>query len=204
MTDFQTSTVKWVRDCMGDDEADNVARRARRFVEEALELAQSAGLTIDDVQAVAEYVYNRPKEPRPGKEVGGTMVTLAALCHPLQLSMEAEAWRELSRCWANIDTIRAKNLTIAPDAPVPAVKDEPRASDPVPDCPTCEQRMKLDDAGQHWVCTPCIAGLESEAWELYCDATSSNPHAATSWDRLPLIVRNEYIGRARAIKAQTA
>jgi hypothetical protein len=81
--------------------------RGFRFIEEALELVQANGTSKEDVLKVVEYVYNRP-EGSLSQEVGGTLVTLAALCEACQLDMDKCGWTELDRCWEKIELIRAK------------------------------------------------------------------------------------------------
>lgn len=104
---FQTGVVDWMFQCFGHKISADKIERADRFIEEALELAQSVGYPADRVLALLSYVYGRA----PGEtyqEVGGTMVTLAALCWSHGVDMDEAARTELARVWTKIDAIRAK------------------------------------------------------------------------------------------------
>lgn len=94
--------------CFGPEVSDDKLERADRFTEEALELAQTIpGFTADRAHALVDYVFARPVGQR-GQEVGGTMVTMAALCNTFGVGIVEEAERELARVWTKIDDIRAK------------------------------------------------------------------------------------------------
>lgn len=96
----------------------NTAERNHRFLEEALELVQSLGCTAAEARMLVDYTFGRPTgEPR--QEVGGVMVTLAALCTAADLSMRGCGEDELERCWKNIARIRAKQATKPPSSPLP-------------------------------------------------------------------------------------
>lgn len=67
-----------------------VAMRARRFLEEAVELAQAAGVTAEEADAVRAYVFSRPAGDIR-QEIGGVMVTLSCLAEVMGHSVaEAE------------------------------------------------------------------------------------------------------------------
>lgn len=82
--------------------------RCNRFIEEAIELVQSLGMTANQVHDMVDYVYGRPVG-HENQEVGGVMVCLAALCSARDMNMEFEAEDELLRIWNNIEKIRAKH-----------------------------------------------------------------------------------------------
>jgi hypothetical protein len=107
MISFQNRVRSWAVACFGLDVADNRTIRNYRFLEEALELVQAIGCTKDRALALVEYVYERPAGD-PRQEVGGVMVTLAALCAANELPLEDCAELELERCYMNIAKIRAK------------------------------------------------------------------------------------------------
>jgi len=70
--------------------------RARRFLEEALELCQTQGVTHDEAHRLVDYVFERPiGEPR--QELGGSMITLLLLAEVLGLDALGEALREQAR-----------------------------------------------------------------------------------------------------------
>lgn len=120
LKELQREVDLWVRQCMGDAEAEDKRQRAFRFLEEALELVQAAGMTRDQVNALADYTFGRPPAPGPADEVGGVLNTLAALCNASGISMDACANAEMAHVWKNIDRIRTKHQSkIHPDGPLP-------------------------------------------------------------------------------------
>jgi hypothetical protein len=68
-------------------------------MEEACELAQAEGLSIQMVQALANHVYSKPPGD-PKNEVGGVGVTLLAYCQSKGISAtqaEAEEFTRVTR-----------------------------------------------------------------------------------------------------------
>jgi hypothetical protein len=107
---YQQRVQQWCVQAFGLTKANDVLERQWRFIEESLELVQSLGeMTQEDCHKLVDYVFNRPPGD-PNQELGGTMVTLAAMCTPLGLDMDAEGNRELDRINAKpvMDKIRAK------------------------------------------------------------------------------------------------
>jgi hypothetical protein len=92
---FQERVHAWVHDFFPEHGV-NVPERARRFVEEAIELAQAVGLPDLDIMRNVSRVLQRAAG-QPHQEVGGTMVSLAALCAAVGLDMRAEGETELAR-----------------------------------------------------------------------------------------------------------
>jgi hypothetical protein len=109
---FQQAVRIWVRKCLGARMASDGAQRNHRFLEEALELVQSLNCTASEAHQLVDYVFGRPVG-EPAQEVGGTMVTLAALCDANDLNMCEDGWEELERVNqpAVIEKIRAKQAT---------------------------------------------------------------------------------------------
>lgn len=94
---LQTLVRRWCVRAFGQEVADSHRERNHRFLEEALELCQSLGCSQEDAHVLVDYVYGRP-QGQPGQEVGGVMITLAALCGAhTHLSMDVEARSELAR-----------------------------------------------------------------------------------------------------------
>lgn len=94
----QATTLDWVRATFGEV-ATETPERIRRLLEEAVELAQAEGLTVEETRAVVEYVYQ--KSPgSPAQEVGGVGLTLLAYCQSKGLDADAEEQRELDRVLA--------------------------------------------------------------------------------------------------------
>lgn len=73
----QARTARWVRDAFGPETMEHLDERAARVLEEAVELAQTMGVTKTTANKIVEYVFSRP----PGKwaqEIGGVGITLLA------------------------------------------------------------------------------------------------------------------------------
>lgn len=106
---FQPRVLPWLIECFGAEIASDRVERCDRFIEEALELAQSLDWTADRAHALVDYVFGRPKG-EPHQEVGGVMVTLAALCQAVDLDMHKAGDDELARIMQPeiVTTIRAK------------------------------------------------------------------------------------------------
>jgi hypothetical protein len=96
----------------------NTTERNHRYLEESLELVQAMGCTQAEAHMLVDYVYGRPVGD-PEQEVGGAMVTLAALCAAADISMTELGNRELARCWQNIEKIRAKQAGKPKHSPLP-------------------------------------------------------------------------------------
>lgn len=102
---FQPRVAVWMQETFGPEVSADFTERGFRFGEEAIELLQANGTTKEDVLKLVDYVYGRPiGELR--QEVGGTMVTLAALCQAREIDLMAEANTEQSR--VESPEIRAK------------------------------------------------------------------------------------------------
>lgn len=92
----QKNIADWVKRTFGAMNAINQEERIRRFAEEAIELAQAAGLSESDVARLVRYVYSRPAG-EPAQEVGGVSVTLLAYCESMGLSADELEQREYAR-----------------------------------------------------------------------------------------------------------
>lgn len=115
---FQERTRLWLLACFGATVAADKAERNHRFLEEALELVQACGGTRDEAHQLVEYVYNRPVGEK-SQEVGGVMVTLAALCFAQEIELDEAAETELARVWTKIKEIRAKQAAKPLNSPLP-------------------------------------------------------------------------------------
>lgn len=127
-TSFQSRVHPWLMECFGEMIAGDREERNHRFLEEALELVQSLGCTADSSHKLVDYVFGR-EIGDPDQEVGGTMVTLAALCLANQLDMQDAGNRELARIMQPeiVAKIRAKQSSKPQFGPLPGVYPE-RAS----------------------------------------------------------------------------
>ena len=93
--DFQARNAAWAKAAFHGDPTD-VRERVNRFVEEALELAQSLGQTADEAHQVVNYVQSRPAGV-PRQELGGVMTTAALLANRAGLDMLECGEEELAR-----------------------------------------------------------------------------------------------------------
>ena len=93
--------------CFGVPLQEIKQERVYRFLEESIELSQALGCSEEDAVRLVRYVFSRPVGD-PAQEVGGVMLTTAALCSAHNLDMEKSAEDELLRVWENIDKIRSK------------------------------------------------------------------------------------------------
>lgn len=105
MDRLQGECYDWVAQTMDNAEVYNVQSRAKRFTEEAIELAQAAGLAEEEVLTLVAHVYSKPIG-EPAQEAGGVTLTLAALCNALQFCWSRAVENENIRCWK--PEIRAK------------------------------------------------------------------------------------------------
>ncbi len=115
---FQSEVYRWLIACFGPTIATDKVERNHRFLEEALELVQACGCTQDEAHQLVDYVFGRPIG-EPNQEVGGTMVTLAALCQAQGLDMDDDGRTELARVWTKVEKIRAKQAAKPKFGPLP-------------------------------------------------------------------------------------
>src|SRR5688572_16930932 len=94
--DFQNQVRLWMLRCFGKEIAADTIERNYRFLEESLELVQSCGLDKEKAIELVEYVYSRPIGETK-QEIGGVMVTIAALCDAHGIDLEECSREELSR-----------------------------------------------------------------------------------------------------------
>lgn len=115
---FQARVEPWLLACFGEKIANDAQERSHRFIEEALELVQACGCTASEVHQLVDYVYGRPAGEKL-QEVGGVMVTLAALCRAHGMDMHQAGEAELSRIWTKVEKIRAKQAAKPKHSPLP-------------------------------------------------------------------------------------
>jgi len=121
---FQARVHPWLMACFGPDISADKIERNYRFIEEALELVQACGCTQSDAHQLVDYVYGRP-DGDINHEVGGVMVTLAALCLANGFDMHAAGETELVRIWGKIEAIRAKQAAKPRHSPLPGIPPSP-------------------------------------------------------------------------------
>jgi hypothetical protein len=125
---FQARVLPWMNACFGAQISADKQERNHRFLEEALELIQACGATAEEAHQLVDYVYGRPVG-EPSQEVGGVMVTLAALCLAQDMDLQGAAETELSRIWGKVEQIRSKQTAKPAFGPLPGSYPE-RLSDP--------------------------------------------------------------------------
>lgn len=118
MTRFQRAVDEWVRRCFGPAAAEEQRERNHRFIEEALELVQVLGCTREEAHQLVDYVFDRPAG-NPHQEMGGVMMTLAALANAAGLNMRKAGGDELARVWTKIEQIRTKQSAKPKHSPLP-------------------------------------------------------------------------------------
>jgi len=115
---YQNHVGNWMLHCFGPKISSDKTERNHRFAEEAIELTQALGMSSNDWLRLLNYVYGRPVG-EPKQEVGGVMVTLAALCGANDIDMVECGNVELARVWTCIDKIRAKQASKPKFGPLP-------------------------------------------------------------------------------------
>lgn len=123
-TNYQFAVDVWMLECFGAEISADVVERNHRFLEEALELVQANGCTKSEALQLVDYVFGRPIG-EIGQEVGGVMVTLAALCSAAGINLNGAAAVELERVWTKVEAIRAKQAAKPKHSPLPG-PTEPR------------------------------------------------------------------------------
>lgn len=151
---FQDRVQPWMMACFGAEISADRIERNHRFLEEALELVQSLGCTASEAHQLVDYTFSRAAG-EPMQEVGGVMVTLAALCLAADMDMHRCGEAELARISApaTIEKIRAKQVAKPKHSSLPAAearRDVPREPTEamikagrraVPDTATVEEMM---------------------------------------------------------------
>jgi len=116
---FQSGVNDWMQICFGTEITADVIERNHRFFEEATELVQSTGMTKSECMQLVDYVFDRPIGELT-QETGGVMVTLAALCNAVSISMIDCGEVELTRINGKIEQIRAKQAAKPKHSPLPS------------------------------------------------------------------------------------
>lgn len=124
---FQVRVDPWLVACFGEQIARDKEERNHRFLEEALELVQACGCSQSEAHQLVDYTFNRPSG-EASQEVGGVMVTLAALCLANGLDMHGAGETELARIWTKVETIRAKQASKPKHSPLPAPSSLPEST----------------------------------------------------------------------------
>lgn len=137
---FQQRVQPWMMACFGADISADRQERNHRFFEESTELVQACGMTQSEAHQLVDYVYGRPVGEK-NQEVGGVMVTLAALCLAQDLDMHAAGETELARIWTKVEKIRAKQAAKPKHSPLP------EHASPLPQSALSTNAQKVRDEG---------------------------------------------------------
>lgn len=106
---LQQECCDWVREAFGKECETNITERALRAAEEAIELAQSLGVSDADINKVTARVYSRDIG-EPKQESAGAQFTLLVLAAQLGVDPLAACAHELARVRAiPLDYFRKKH-----------------------------------------------------------------------------------------------
>ena len=100
-------------DVFGKESMRNTRERAKRFTEEAIELMQASGVTLETVIEMATYIYGK-ETGELSQEVAGTMLGLFGLASSRFVNVTHAVHEELNRLVDDKEAIRAKAL-LKPD-----------------------------------------------------------------------------------------
>lgn len=106
---FQRRVYPWTVETFGFAKTMSLVERRQRVLEEALELHQAMGGTLQEADKMSSYVFGR-KTGDPKQEIGGLQVCIAAAANALGIDADKAREDELVRCIEKVDEIRAKNL----------------------------------------------------------------------------------------------
>lgn len=117
---LQMLVDSWMQNCFGKVIAVDKTERNYRFTEEALELVQACGMSRADAHTLVDYVYDRQIGEKT-QEVGGVVVTLAALCTAQGINLMLAAYKEIERIAdpAVMQSIRIKQANKPNRSPLP-------------------------------------------------------------------------------------
>lgn len=205
---FQQRVQPWMLECFGAEIAADRVERNHRFLEESLELVQALGCTASEAHQLVDYVFGRPVGDPP-QEVGGVMVTLAALCLASGLDMHDAGEVELARISAPelVAKIRAKQAAKPKHSPLPeapTAQAAPAATDPAYSeaCSLAtalfekHYRQEPDYASGRVVWSLCdtTAGVISQIDNMVSGlarAPAAGAVAGPGWKLVPVVVTNE-------------
>lgn len=174
---FQDRVAPWMMACFGPVVSADREERNHRFLEEAIELVQACGCTAGEAHSLVDYVYVRAVGAPP-QEVGGVMVTLAALCLANGLDMHEAAEIELVRISdsATMEKIRAKQAAKPKHSPLPGATPEPMAAAPEAACDGCGSTQTIEEirARGNLSCCPERKMLSAAEWQERAEKAESD------------------------------
>ena len=95
-TPTQKEALDWATETFGTL-ALSTNERGFRFIEEALEACQSAGMHRSDIEKVVDRVFTQNANPDVHKEIGQTMMTLMCFAEWLGIDLNDALLREWRR-----------------------------------------------------------------------------------------------------------
>jgi hypothetical protein len=117
---YQVKVSKWMLACFGQKVLTDSTLINPIFLEEALELCRVNGMKQEEAHKAVDYVYGLEKLGSISQEIGGVMVTLAALAGATRQDIVGAGLVELKRNWDNLDKIKMRLYYKAIDAMDPA------------------------------------------------------------------------------------
>lgn len=106
---LQDGLTLWLITALGRNTLLNPQDRALRVFEEACELAQALGLSLDKCREQLAHTYSRePGDPK--QEIAGVLNAAILTAECLDEDAIALGTAELTRVWSKIDEVRRKNL----------------------------------------------------------------------------------------------
>jgi hypothetical protein len=105
----QRKVAEWCAAAFGSSHAASVPQRGIRLLEEAIEVAQSAGCAVEMCHRLVDHVFSR-EAGSLHQELGGVGMTLLALAEAAGLRADEEESRELARVLARpLEHFAARN-----------------------------------------------------------------------------------------------
>lgn len=105
---FQEKVRVWTRMCFGQELANDLQERNRRFLETALKLVKACGFSREGAHAMVDYIFDRDVGDKV-QRVGGVEVTLSALCNAHEIDQIQTREAELERIRGSVEEIREKH-----------------------------------------------------------------------------------------------
>jgi hypothetical protein len=180
---FQMRVQPWMMNCFGPAISADIEERNHRFLEESLELVQASGCTASEAHQLVDYVFGRPVGELQ-QEIGGAMVTLAALCLAHDADMHAAGETELARIWTKVEAIRTKQAARPKHSPLPAAASQESTS---------PRSLNEDRADfEQWFATRGYRDSSFSSrdcmlqWSAWLAGASGNYRAPADWKVSPL------------------
>lgn len=107
---LQRRVAQFLKDCFTDDPVVRPKVRVYRFLEEAMELAQSMEVSKEDATKLVDYVFGRPVGDVK-QELGGVVFTLVGVANSLDMDIIEEGHASVDEAYGRIDKIREKSKT---------------------------------------------------------------------------------------------